>query len=213
MPLADDVTRPGGAPQGHAHDVAGKDRRRPRRLHPQLSPAAPTDRVLQIGSARMCENVSMQRSRWMRAVTVGIVVVASACGLGPGKEVASLEVEVHQPFELDFLPDAGKEYELWLRYAVKFSGADYGVSGPFSIEPGNDEFLTLTLEGYPVRGQSSYSKWRTTTITHARGGSDSSTTKLVVLPAPTAGNPVRIRGQWTAAPNTQVVELRLLITE
>ncbi len=146
---------------------------------------------------------------------IGLLALTLGSGgcFGIGNELSSYDVPLGAPFEFEFEASSQTDLTLWLRYDMKFRGRDFGISGPLTVEPGSDQFLELTKDGYPIRGRTSSTKSRTTTWTDANGGTESSTTKLLDLGDAAAGDRIVIRGNWTAEPSTTVEQLRLVVAD
>jgi hypothetical protein len=158
------------------------------------------------------------RNSWI-AVLIGAIACLAGCMrlVGYGDEVASAEIALESAFELAYTPKSSEPHQLWLTYDVEYQGSDFRLQGPFTAQRGTDALgswtLALGAEGGPIEGTSSRKSIKTVQIASNGQGSMSSTVHIVELPGAPAGEPVMIRGTWTAAPGTTAKALRLVVTD
>ena len=150
---------------------------------------------------------------------VGVTMCLLGCLrlFGYGNEIAGADVEPGLPFELVYTPRSGEPHQLWLTYDVVYQGNDFHLEGPFAVHRGQESLAAWTLalgkEGGPIEGVSSRKSVKTVEFQSDAEGSMSSTVHLVELAGTPAGEPVTVRGTWTAAPGTTVNALRLVVTD
>lgn len=136
---------------------------------------------------------------------------------GYGNEVASTEINLGQPFTLLYTPTSGEPHQIWLAYEVDYTDGDFRLGGPFEqvreqTVQGSWQ-LDLGSEGGPIAGSNSRKQINSRESRIGSKGSMSATVHLVELPASQVGQQVTMRGTWSAAPNTRVSRLRLIVTD
>jgi hypothetical protein len=143
---------------------------------------------------------------------IGGAIMASA--MGPGEEVASVDITPGQPINVSYLQDGDQDYEVWLMLEDVNHGGTLSLDGPLLLSAAGTPFGQYTMRfnasasGSPVveRSTSKRTSW-TTTNTSASGN-----TQCFPIPHQAAGATITITGTLQG-PAWNTGRVRLVVTK
>jgi len=146
-------------------------------------------------------------------LAVAVVFVLGCSGMmGYGEEISKTSISSGAPFTASVVTIADQPHQLWLNYDLTSAG-DFEVDGSLEAKVGGKSIGQWTLQHRPgqppIVGETSEFSLNT----YQLGDRNSGTVWMTELPAQPAGTTVEITGTWTAAPNTQVSILELIVTD
>lgn len=146
------------------------------------------------------------------AIVVGIGIFVFIRSVGPGDTVAETEVQLNQPFTLNYQQGSDTQHEVWLQLDLSHPQG-LNLTGPINISRAGQVIgqynLELTGGGSPIRERSSS---RQVGWVHTNS-STSGKTFLFPLPAYDSGETITLSGTVSAAQGTNARRLRLFVTD